>query len=105
MRHLCGGYEFPNGGGHPTLLILAQPNFHYPIPASFELTQRVPTDWVCVGPRIRKALQFQLPILYPRQLPLDEMMPAVYHLATVFLSHHRRLPEMFLPRDRKGPGI
>ena len=30
-----------------TSLILAQPNFHYPIPTSFELTQRGPTDWVC----------------------------------------------------------
>ena len=38
---------------HATSLILAQPNFHYPIPASFELTQRGPTDWVCVGPRIK----------------------------------------------------
>ena len=33
--------------GHPTSLIPALPNIHYPIPASFELTQRVPTDWVC----------------------------------------------------------
>ena len=28
-----------------------QPNYHYPIPASFELTQRVPTGWIYVGPR------------------------------------------------------
>ena len=39
-------------GHHATSLTLAQPNFHYPIPTSFELTQRGPTDWVCVGPRI-----------------------------------------------------
>ena len=26
-------------------------------------------------------------------------------LTTVFLSHHLHLPEMFLPRDRKGPKI
>ena len=32
---------------HATSLTLAQPNFHYPIPTSFELTQRGPTDWVC----------------------------------------------------------
>ena len=37
-----------------TSLTLAQPNIHYPIPTSFELTQRGPTDWVCVGPRIKK---------------------------------------------------
>ena len=46
--------RFPNGGnriyGHPTSLTLAQPNFHYPIPTSFELTQRGPTDWVCLKP-------------------------------------------------------
>ena len=35
------------GHHHATSLTLAQPNFHYPIPTSFELTQRGPTDWVC----------------------------------------------------------
>ena len=33
--------------GHPASLITTLPSIHYPVPASFELTQRVPTDWVC----------------------------------------------------------